>query len=360
MSSASEAKLTVTMPSAGFRIALTILSSLSSRSWCFRHTQSDSNVDVPPNYFQSHSRVHPEDLVESNWTELNRSSVEGIYASSRSPDSSLRHHEKPVEKAMMTEQDLGVSLSHGLESGGTMQLGRRSSLQEKLAALYFQENKQLALEQQPIASDGFNYAYWAFMCIAGISAFSGALTSPKDFYQGSDIKPTLSLKQSTPPSRKRSVLAGPLYEQAPDEDSSSSDCSSSEDDEDTAVTQRESSALSSIFEECPREEVATKINENRHLDIEFMEPAWTVEAVTSVLKEYGIDPCDWPGAGIVDLTRELREGQSRLCKNGGELLRVVDLVVVLVVYEPDHLVLQEFARPAYMQKIDEVSESTVS
>jgi len=59
------------------------------------------------------------------------------------------------------------------------------------------------------------------------------------------------------------------------------------------------------------------------------------------------------------LARELGKGQSQFCKRDAELYRVVDFVVVLVVYEPEHLVIQEFARPANRRDFGGVLEKTM-
>ena len=41
------------------------------------------------------------------------------------------------------------------------------------------------------------------------------------------------------------------------------------------------------------------------------------------------------------------------------LVRVVDLVIVMLVYEPEHLVIQEHAHPKYKRTYDEAPEKTV-
>jgi len=141
-----------------------------------------------------------------------------------------------------------------------------------------------------------------------------------------------------------------LYQRPTDEESSSS-----ESENESPV--KEPKSASSIFKECPAETIRASVSND--LDIEFLKPVWDAATVVDALESHGIKASEWSKEAVADLTKELAKGKARLCKKDKQLVRVVDLVIVMLVYEPEHLVIQEHAHPKYKRTYDEAPEKTV-
>lgn len=86
---------------------------------------------------------------------------------------------------------------------------------------------------------------------------------------------------------------------------------------------------------------------SRELNIEFIKPEWTLNSVAELLKCHCARADDWSTIALQNLATEVATGKARFCKRGDELWRLVDIVVVLLIYEPEDLVIQEVSHPAY-------------
>jgi len=91
---------------------------------------------------------------------------------------------------------------------------------------------------------------------------------------------------------------------------------------------------------CSREDLAKSLQEPRFFDVELIQPRWTSASVGAVLQSHGVSSHSWSEHAQRLLACELSNGQARLCKKGTQLLRILDIVIVFVVYEPEQLVLQ--------------------
>lgn len=141
------------------------------------------------------------------------------------------------------------------------------------------------------------------------------------------------------------------YKRPDDEESSSSDSD--------VDVKEDAASLADLFTECPLEKISYLIDGSNDLDIQFIPPEWTATKVADVLEKHGILTSQWSKEALADVTKEMTKSKARFCKKDGQLLRVVDQVIVLLVYEPEHLVLQEHAHPKYKRSYDEAPEKTV-
>lgn len=147
------------------------------------------------------------------------------------------------------------------------------------------------------------------------------------------------------------------YQRPPDEDSTSS--ASDENTMDDVSPNLRGGSASNLLKEATPEQIDDLLEKSTERDISFIQPQWSSASVTAVLADHGIKVEEWPENALADLSRELAIGKARFCKRGDELIRVVDIVIVLLVYEPEHLVMQELTHPAYRRNFGEVPERTV-
>lgn len=150
------------------------------------------------------------------------------------------------------------------------------------------------------------------------------------------------------------------YERPADEDSTSSDTdiigakATGDLSEDCG-----SHGPANVLTEFGFDKVNELVAESNDMGIDFIQPKWNSETVAAVLTSYGIDTRSYTKQSLAELARELSQGKAQFCRSGHTLCRVVDLVIILVVYEPDHLVIQELSHPAYRRNFGEIREKTI-
>lgn len=85
-------------------------------------------------------------------------------------------------------------------------------------------------------------------------------------------------------------------------------------------------------------------------NIDVIQPKWSSTSVAAVLAQLGEKAREWEHAALEDLAREMSKGKARFCRRYESVWRVVDIVVVIVVYDEEKLVIQETAHPEYRRK----------
>jgi hypothetical protein len=96
------------------------------------------------------------------------------------------------------------------------------------------------------------------------------------------------------------------------------------------------------------------------IDIEFIKPSWTAPTIKKILQDFKINTQRWTPEHFDFFARELSKGRARLCKDGDTLLRVLDMVVVLLTYEPEDLAIQEVVHATYKRGgFEELPEKTL-